>query len=140
MVVYFSYFFVVLIITYFTTKKSGMSMGWATFFSMTFSLLIAIIMVWSSGKKGGQLKYENKNSKWGLAKKWLCFIIGIILFIAAITHYPNSIQNYIWYGMYASDMQTFMQLLLIGTGFIGNGIYLETNADIIFAEEEIPIV
>lgn len=142
MIVYILYVIVCLIACYPMTKKSGMSYEWALFFSLSFSLLIAWIMVSYSGKKGGQVKYDHKATNEGNIKTYMCYAIGIFLLIYAFGHYPKQnistyfgntyFPDYVW----EMKMQTFFACLITGIGFTGNGIYLSSDADIIYAQDE----
>lgn len=120
-----------------------MSMEWAVFFSLTLSLLIAILFVVFSGYKGGVTKYNRKYTTFTNVRKWFCFLIGGILLIFSFGNMPDTPTTDYYYlvmpfpdYLYISQMKSFICLLCISLGLIGNGVYLNTDADVVFSEDE----
>lgn len=101
------------------TRKSGMTQWWAWFFSITFSFIIAWWMVDFSGQPGGTKKYTNKGTVWGNIKTAGCFLLGAYLLYSASIGYSKDV----------------LPAVIFASGFIGNGIYLLSDADIIYAKD-----
>jgi len=110
--------------SYLLTRKRAMSFGWGLFFSLTFSFIIGIIVILISGKYGSPRKKPLGTSQ----AQHTRFIISIVMCILFLGQVILPLINGKTVSPYF-NWTTFGMNLSLGIGFLGNIIYIYSDAD-----------
>lgn len=144
------YICIAIVVAILFSKGSAMSKGWTAFFSICFTPFVALLGIFLIGKYGNSRKKPFNES--GL-QKTICVISAIVAIYLVYALYigypriPSYTKQYLSENDYENIMEnlptyklklrSFYIVLLITIGFLGNIIYVVSNADTYIKEQEI---
>ena len=144
------YFVVSIFLALIFSRGSAMSKGWAIFYSVCFTPILAFVSVLVIGKYGNSQKQIFNESK---IQKLICLVsvpIIIYLIYALYLGYPKIppyTKQYLSESefedvfksipSYKTKLRSFYLVLLFTSGLIGNIIYMMSNSDTYIKDEEI---
>lgn len=117
MIIFLVYFSLCILVAATIGEKRQIGQSWTFFFSLTFSILVALLLAYLSPLKGAKSE-KNKSSNSTLF--WIYIILGLLLCIGFIFMLPNP----------EFTNEKMIPMIVLSIGFFGASIYVK-NPDIL---------